>query len=129
MTRTSICIVAGLACLIAAPACHAETHTDRVRKVVASKTEFDKHAAAGRKAAFFCVHCHGDEGYSTHPHIPSLAGKDASYLLDQIERFADGRRHSEFMSGLARVLKPEDRFNMAIYYSSLPRGPRPSRPG
>jgi cytochrome c553 len=37
--------------------------------------------------------------------------------MNQIEKFADGRRQDEFMSGLIKVQKPEDRFNMAIYYS------------
>lgn len=120
MTRIPIACLAALACLIAAPGCHADNSTARIRKVLASKVEFDKHALAGRKAAFFCVHCHGEAGFSAHAHIPSLAGKEAGYLLDQFERFADGRRQSAFMSGLARVLKPDDRFDMAIYYSSLP---------
>jgi len=40
------------------------------------------------------------------------------YLLTQIEKFGDGRRKDEFMSGLIKALKMADRVNMAVYYSS-----------
>ncbi|NTV95647.1 MAG: c-type cytochrome [Thiobacillus sp.] len=95
----------------------AADNADRVRQAIGSAADFDKARAAGKKAAFFCVNCHGEDGNSTYDYIPNLAGQNAVYLLNQIEKFADGRRQDEFMSGLIKVLKPEDRFNMAIYYS------------
>ena len=103
--------------LVAAMPARAADSTERVRQVIGSQAEFDKARKAGKKAAFFCVHCHGEDGNSVHANIPNLAGQNAVYLLNQIEKFADGRRQDEFMSGLIKVLKPEDRFNMAIYYS------------
>ena len=39
--------------------------------------------------------------------------------MTQIQKFADGRRKDDFMSGLIKVLKEDDRLNMAVYYSSL----------
>jgi cytochrome c553 len=75
-------------------------------------------AVAGKRAAFLCVHCHGEDGNSPLGHVPNLAGQNAVYLLNQIDKFADGRRKDEFMSGLVKVLKPEDRFNMAVFYAS-----------
>lgn len=75
-------------------------------------------ATAGKRAAFLCVHCHGEDGNSALGHVPNLAGQNAVYLLNQIDKFGDGRRKDEFMSGLVKVLKSEDRFNMAVFYAS-----------
>lgn len=82
---------------------------------------------AGRRAAFFCVHCHGKEGVSSFDHIPNLAGQNAFYLLHQIDKYGDGRRKDEFMSGLVRVLKPNERFNIAVFYASQTVPPTPAR--
>jgi cytochrome c553 len=73
---------------------------------------------AGQRAAFFCENCHGATGNSPLEHVPNLAGQNAVYLLNQIDKFGDGRRQDEFMSGLVKVIKPEDRFNMAVFYAS-----------
>jgi cytochrome c553 len=51
-------------------------------------------------------------------HVPNLAGQHAFYLLTQIDKFGDGRRKDEFMSGLVKVLKPEDRSNIAVLYAT-----------
>lgn len=78
---------------------------------------------AGRRAAFFCVNCHGREGVSSLDNIPNLAGQNAFYLLTQIDKYGDGRRNDDFMSGLVKVLKPEDRFNIAVFYANQPVPP------
>jgi len=82
---------------------------------------------AGRRAAFFCVNCHGKDGVSSFDHIPNLAGQNAFYLLHQIDKYGDGRRKDEFMSGLVRVLKPNERFNIAVFYASQKVPPTPAR--
>lgn len=82
---------------------------------------------AGRRAAFFCVNCHGREGVSSLDNIPNLAGQNAFYLLTQIDKYGDGRREDDFMSGLVKVLKPEDRFNIAVFYANQPVPPAPAR--
>ncbi len=79
--------------------------------------------SAGKRAAFFCANCHGDAGVSTLEHVPNLAGQNAFYLLAQIDKFGDGRRQDAFMSGLVKVLKPDERFNLAVFYASLPVPP------
>jgi cytochrome c553 len=75
-------------------------------------------AQAGKRAAFFCENCHGATGNSPLEHVPNLAGQNATYLLTQIDKFGDGRRKDDFMSGLVKVLKPEDRFNIAVFYAT-----------
>lgn len=83
--------------------------------------------AAGKRAAFFCANCHGDTGVSALQHVPNLAGQNAFYLLNQIDKFGDGRRKDDFMSGLVKVLKPEDRFNIAVFYASQTVPPTPPK--
>jgi cytochrome c553 len=74
-------------------------------------------ARAGKKAASLCANCHGDNGNSIQDDVPNLAGQNPSYLLNQTDKFGDGRRKDEFMSGLVKVLKPEERLNMSVYYA------------
>jgi cytochrome c553 len=73
---------------------------------------------AGKRSATFCANCHGDSGVSVLDDVPNLAGQNAFYLLAQIDKFGDGRRKDDFMSGLVKVLKPDERFNIAVFYAS-----------
>jgi cytochrome c553 len=86
-------------------------------------------AQAGKRAAFFCENCHGATGNSPreYDYVPNLAGQDPEYLLHQIDKFGDGRRQDEFMSGLVKVLKPQDRFNIAVFYAVQAVEPTPAR--
>ncbi len=75
--------------------------------------------ADGKARTEFCARCHGEDGISKEPLVPNLAGQSAQYLLDQIERFADGRRKDFIMSPLARQYSREDRAVVALYYASM----------
>ncbi|MBM3153567.1 MAG: c-type cytochrome [Chloroflexi bacterium] len=97
----------------------------RLVSVMADTKAREAASAAGKRAAFLCVHCHGEDGNSPLAHVPNLAGQNPVYLLHQIDKFGDGRRKDEFMSGLVKVLKPEDRFNMAVYYATQSVRPTP----
>ncbi len=99
----------------------------RLNRTLADAKALETAVAAGRRAAFLCVHCHGEDGNSPLDHVPNLAGQNALYLLTQIDKFGDGRRQDEFMSGLVKVLKPEDRFNMAVFYAVQPVRPTPGK--
>lgn len=82
---------------------------------------------SGQESAQFCRHCHGESGISAHPDIPNLAGQNAAYLLDQMNKFAAGQRTSEFMQGLIKALKPEERANIALHFSRQKVRPQPAR--
>lgn len=69
--------------------------------------------------ASFCARCHGADGVSVQALVPNLAGQNPYYLLEQIERFADGRRKDFIMSPLAAQAKPAERALLAIYYASM----------
>lgn len=73
----------------------------------------------GEEQASFCSYCHGKDGISVKPLVPNLAGQNPNYLLDQIERFANGNRQDFIMTPLARQYGPEDRVAVAIFFSSL----------
>jgi cytochrome c553 len=97
----------------------------RLNRVMADPQARAVAAQAGKRAAFFCENCHGATGNSPLDHVPNLAGQNPFYLLTQIDKFGDGRRPDQFMSGLVKVLKPEDRFNMAVFYATQAVQPEP----
>jgi cytochrome c553 len=72
---------------------------------------------AGRKASFFCVNCHGENGVSKLPEVPNLAGQNADYLLEQTRKFGDGRRKDEFMQGLIKVLTEDEKIQISLFYA------------
>jgi cytochrome c553 len=71
----------------------------------------------GQKSAMFCRHCHGVGGSSVRDDVPNLAGQNEAYIQEQMNKFATGRRKSEFMEGLIKALTPEERQNIALYFS------------
>ena len=85
----------------------------------------DKAIEAGQERALLCNYCHGEDGNSLKPDVPNLAGQNAGYLLDQIDKFADGRRKDMVMNSLAENFSPEDKVNLAIFYASMAVAPRP----
>jgi len=99
----------------------------RLAQVQADPEMLKAAIAAGKRAAFFCANCHGDTGVSALEHVPNLAGQNAFYLLAQIDKFGDGRRKDDFMSGLVKVLKPDERFNIAVFYASQPVPSKPAK--
>ncbi len=71
----------------------------------------------GQKSAQFCRHCHGVGGSSVRDDTPNLAGQNEAYLLTQMNKFVSGQRKNEFMEGLIKALTPEERKNIALYFS------------
>jgi cytochrome c553 len=78
-----------------------------------------------------CSRCHGIDGTGRGPGaFPSLAGQRAEYLYASLRAFADRRRFSGVMSGIAANLDDDAMRASAGYYASLaPReGERPGDP-
>jgi cbb3-type cytochrome c oxidase subunit III len=73
---------------------------------------------AGEDRALFCQYCHGSDGNSLKPEVPNLAGQNAHYLLEQIDKFATRQRDDYVMSPLAANFSLEDKVNIAIFYYS-----------
>lgn len=108
----------GLALALGAMQAHALEVDPRIQQIMSSPAALEKAQNDGKKSTYFCANCHGEKGNSAYDYIPNLAGQNASYLLNQIRKFADGRRQDDFMTGLIKVMKDEDRFNVAIFYST-----------
>jgi cytochrome c553 len=77
----------------------------------------------GRHRAVFCNACHGEDGNSVRPEVPNLAGQNPAYLLDQFQRFGDGRRYDFAMSALAGSFSDEEKILLALYYSRMTARP------
>ena len=90
-------------------------------KVVAARQDPKLIAQAykqGAKVATFCANCHGPAGHSVRPEVPNLAGQNMVYVLNQLNKFHDGRRRGNFfMEGLVKAMSNDERFAVAVYYT------------
>jgi len=92
----------------------------RIKTLQADPAALSAAVEAGRKASFFCANCHGDAGSSKLPEVPNLAGQNPEYLLEQMRKFVTGERKDAFMQGLIKVLKDDERANIALFYANTP---------
>jgi cytochrome c553 len=84
--------------------------------------------ADGKTRSEFCSICHGVDGVSVKPLVPNLAGQNPYYLLEQIEKFADGRRQDYIMSPQARAMTGDDKAALVFYYTNMIPRPKPADP-
>lgn len=112
--KTLLALVAGLLCsaAFAQPAAQ-----ERLKAIQADPAALKAAIEAGKKASFFCANCHGEEGISKSPEVPNLAGQNPAYLLEQVRKFGSGERKDQFMQGLIKVLKDEERVQIALFYA------------
>lgn len=92
---------------------------ERLKAIAADPVALRAAVDAGKRVTFFCANCHGDDGISKTSDVPNLAGQNPAYLLEQIRKFGSGERKDPFMQGLIKVLKDEERIQVAAYYSSI----------
>jgi cytochrome c553 len=82
-------------------------------------------ATATEKKAALCFTCHGPNGNSTNPVIPSLAAQPSQFISTQLIMFREGRRKNEQMSPVAATLSNADMNELAKYFSSQKPAPPP----
>ena len=130
---TSAALAGGLlaAAAWAAPAVAAKNDApvflkDQLQKTLASPEATSAALRHGAKVAAFCANCHGQSGNSLHPDTPNLAGQNPTYLLDQMLKFADGRRRNEFMQGLIKAMSPDEKVGTALYFARQQVTTRPA---
>ena len=63
-----------------------------------------------------CASCHGDEGVSATPDLPSLAGQSAAAIYKQLHDYRSGARVHPLMTPVAQQLVLPDLANVAVYY-------------
>ena len=80
----------------------------------------------GKALAAACVKCHGDEGNSRTPGIPSLAGQQPSYLLTAVQEYHRGERRTAAMEKILRDVSRRDLESVALYFASRTPAQRPA---
>ena len=76
-------------------------------------------AQAGAAKAALCAACHGQNGVSSNPLWPSLAGQQEAYLAKQIAAFRNGERSDVSMQPFVANLTDQDVADLAAYYAAL----------
>jgi cytochrome c553 len=79
----------------------------------------------GKKAAP-CAECHGPQGISTDPTVPSLAGQPKQFITTQLVMFRDGNRKDPRMSPMAAGLSNADIDDFGTYFAA--QTPKPATP-
>ena len=72
-----------------------------------------------------CNHCHGEEGFSSVPAFPNLAGQDRLSFWKQMQDFRSGKRASPLMQGIAEGFPARASADLAAYYAMLPTASDP----
>jgi cytochrome c553 len=75
-------------------------------------------AEAGKAKAAVCVACHGPDGNSTNPTVPSIAGQPAQAVSTQLFQFREGNRKDPQMSPMAAQLSNADMNDLAAYFAA-----------
>ena len=68
-----------------------------------------------------CTGCHNEDGNSTTPEFPKLAGLDPAYIAKQIKDFKNDKRVSEIMGPMANQIPDKDIGFLAAYFSKQKR--------
>ncbi len=74
--------------------------------------------AAGKAAASGCAGCHGDNGVSKTPGMPSLAGLDPKYVVAAITGYKSGQRKNDMMKTLVSGLNETEINSIALFYAT-----------
>jgi cytochrome c553 len=100
-----------------------KTLEKRIEAVSKSKKMRKQMIREGRERTVLCGTCHGTDGMAVQPLAPNLAGQNPVYIVDQFQRFGDGRRNDYLMSNLAKTFSFEDKIKIALYYSDMEMKP------
>ena len=72
----------------------------------------------GKALATACAGCHGADGNTTKPGMPSLAGQQSHYLVVAVQEYLSGIRKTDPMHSLLRPLSKLDAESVALYFAS-----------
>lgn len=82
----------------------------------------------GKALAAACVKCHGEEGNSRTPGIPSLAGQQPHYLITAVQEYHRGERRTTAMEKILRDVSRRELESLALYFASRTPAQRPAPP-
>jgi cytochrome c553 len=72
----------------------------------------------GKALASACTSCHGDDGNTITPGMPSVAGQQPRYLVVAVQEYLNGVRKTDPMHSLLRRLNKLDMESLALYFAS-----------
>lgn len=75
-----------------------------------------------------CITCHGVRGEGDGGTIPRIAGLPAWYTAKQLHSYAEGTRENAAMQSVVGTLSPQDRLDVARYYSAIEAPPTRALP-
>jgi cytochrome c553 len=73
---------------------------------------------AGRNLAASCAICHGTDGRSVSPELPSLAGLPRERIVLRMQEFRDGRREATVMHQIAKAYDDRQIERLAAYFAA-----------
>jgi cytochrome c553 len=76
----------------------------------------------GAFVALNCGACHGEQGVSPTPLIPTLAGMDSAVIYKQLDDYRSGKRLWGVMTAVATALPIQDSADVAAYFQSRAGG-------
>jgi cytochrome c553 len=76
-----------------------------------------------------CLECHGKDGISRNPEVPSLGGLPEFYALLQLVEFRDGERESVIMNTMVKGMTDDDLRAAAAFVGKQPRPASLAQPG
>lgn len=76
-------------------------------------------AGAGKTKYAMCAGCHGTNGVSASPTYPSLAGQDATYVKDKLNKYRSGELDNATMKAMAAGLSDADIDNLSAFVATL----------
>jgi cytochrome c553 len=79
--------------------------------------------AAARTKAQLCFACHGQDGNSTNPDYPNLAGQTWRYIYIELKDFNEGRRSDPQMSPMAANLSRDDMMLLGQFFAAQKAAP------
>jgi cytochrome c553 len=91
----------------------------RISEITKNPWQYKRMLRDGRNRTVLCNTCHGEDGMALNEVTPNLAGQNPVYIVDQFQRYGDGRRNDYWMSNLAKTLSIEDKIKMALYYAEM----------
>jgi cytochrome c553 len=86
-------------------------------------------AAAAQDRIPLCAACHGADGNSATPGIPSIAGQPRLFLETQLVLFREEVRVSPQMQPAVAGLSDREIVRLAAHYAALPARPTADAPG
>lgn len=74
--------------------------------------------ADGKQKSQVCVACHAEDGNSTNPQFPRLAGQHPDYLVKALRDYKSGARKNPIMAPFAANLSPRDMEDLASFFAA-----------